>query len=272
MIDERATLHVVFGMAAAGSIREALTRTGRKERVIGCPDDLSFGPINPPSADLRRTWAASFLNYEFDEVIGMAETFWADATAPDILPIAWVCRSNAGEHASFLEFVWRMSGRCFDLIDATGIEVASLRHPFNTYRPWSLGVIAPDQIIASALERRRAAFPREQAEAAKSRWSDLRAENAPFRVLREGRLVSAPLTCFDGFLEQYASTEWQKAARLIGETMGRMQLELVPQGQSPSDMVLFGRMIALGEAGVLDVEGNGPHMRDYRVRRRNRPA
>lgn len=165
-----------------------------------------------------------------------------------------------------------MAGRPFDIIDATGIEVVSLRRPGHTYRPWSLGVIAPDEIIASALETRRAAFPREQAEAANSRWSDLREDNAPFRVVREGRLVSAPLTCFDGFLEQNASTEWQKAARLIGETMGRTQLELVPQGQSPSAIVLFGRMIALGEAGVLDVEGDGPHMRDYRVRRRNRPA
>ncbi len=76
MTDESATLHVVFGMAAAGSIREALTSAGRRERVIGCPDDLSFGPINPPSSDLRRPWAAFFLNYEFDETVGMAEIFW----------------------------------------------------------------------------------------------------------------------------------------------------------------------------------------------------
>lgn len=265
-LDWRASLHVVFGQSAAGSIREALRSVGRLEGVIGCPDDLSFGPINPPDIDLRRDWAGTVLNLEYDEVASIADAFWTAATSADVLPVAWVCSTCAIEQAGFLEFVWRMADRSFDIVDATGIEVPTLRSPWQAFRPSSLGVILPEQIVASGLPDRQRPYSLDRASASTALWGELREQNAPFRVVKGGRLVSAPVTVFDTYLEQNASLDWQVAARLVGNTMWNL-LNLAPDPQCVSDMVLFGRMIALGETGALDVEGSGPSMRDYRVRR-----
>ncbi len=263
------TVHVAFGEAAAGGISEALELVGRHERVLGLPDDLSFGPIDPPNLDLRRTWAKSVLHHDYDQyqwLRGAAETFWTDATADQASPVVWVCRTYAAEQAGFLEFIWRMGGRGFDIVDATDVEVPSRHDPNRSLRPWALGLLTGEQIVSAGLIDQRAAFPQGEAQSARARWSELRRENAPFRVIRDGRLVSAPLSYFDEFLLKYASSDWQKATRLVGETMGRM-VDLEPPGQSPGDHVLFGRMVALGKAGLLQVEGSGPQMRDYRVRK-----
>jgi hypothetical protein len=50
------TLHVVCGDSAAGLLRQALRKAGRQERVLAFPDNLSFGPINPPDVGLRLEW------------------------------------------------------------------------------------------------------------------------------------------------------------------------------------------------------------------------
>ena len=254
-------------MSAAASIRGALAGVDGPARIIGSPDDLSFGPIDPPSPELRQKWASINLPCDYEEVVSAAELFWAEATALDATPVAWVCTTDAQEHAGFLEFVWRMAGRPFDLVDATGIEGPASPGQDGPSRPWSLGVMRSQDIVASRLVDRKSACTPERADKARTTWLKLRKDNAPFRIVKSGHLVSAPLEYYDVFLEKHSVKDWQKAARLIGETMGYLEIGLDPRGQSPSDMVLFGRMLALGEAGVLDVEGSGPEMRDYRVRR-----
>jgi len=257
-------LHVVFGMSAAGSVRRALELKDCREEVIGFPDDLSFGPINPPSPDIRSAWIGSVLGFDFEDVTQMAELFWQEVAAPERTPVVWVCRNDAREYAGFLEFIWRMAGRSFDLVDATEIEVAWQRKPPSP--PWSLSIMNPEDFTASGLLDRKSTIRLEQIETFTKIWRDLRNENAPFRVMKEGRLTSAPLTCYDAYLEKSATEDWQIAARLIGETMSHMLLGLQPQGQCPSDLVLFSRMLALGKAGIFELEGAGPSVRDYRVR------
>ncbi|MGO9359798.1 MAG: DUF1835 domain-containing protein [Xanthobacteraceae bacterium] len=56
-------LHVVFTAAGAESLRAALKTEGRKERVVCLLDDLSFGPINPPDPDVRKTWVETELGF-----------------------------------------------------------------------------------------------------------------------------------------------------------------------------------------------------------------
>ena len=100
---------------------------------------------------------------------------------------------------------------------------------------------------------------------ASAQWCRLREENAHLRIVRAGSLVSAPLTHFDAFLIDQAMPEWEVAARLIGRTMTSLAYDMKPPGQSPGDIVLFGRILALGESGMLDVIGPGPGVRDYKV-------
>jgi hypothetical protein len=125
----------------------------------------------------------------------------------------------------------------------------------------------PEEIVASSLRNRRRPYTSAEGEAAVATWARLRAENAPLRVIRDGRLTSAPLSHFDDALVAQAFPDWEVAARFVGRVIHRLSFEVDTPGQGVGDVVLFGRMLALGDAGDLDVRGPGPGMRDYEVRR-----
>ena len=58
---DKTTLHVVFTMSAAGTIRQAFAKIGCADRVIGFMDNLSFGPIDAPGASARQEWVRQSL-------------------------------------------------------------------------------------------------------------------------------------------------------------------------------------------------------------------
>ena len=259
-----ADVHVVFGTSRAGSIRDGLRLLGCQDRVIGLPSDLSFGPVDPPDAVRRREWMRSVLRCPPCEMPDEAEEPWLEATAACPRPVFWACMSDAAEQACFLAFASRRDGHAFDLVDATGLDYVTVRGARN---PWSIGVMSPEDIVASGLlEKRRPLAPCET-EAAVAQWSPLRREDAPLRIVRDGRLVSAPLEHFDTVILAQASPTHEVAARLIGRTMGYLTDQVEPSGQSPNHVVLFGRILALGATGALDVRGPGPGLRDYLVAR-----
>ena len=257
------TVHVAFGPSRAESIRIALRKRGCEARVVGLPSALNFGPIDPPDPDVRQAWIRSVLRCEPADDQREDEAPWTEVTSARVHPIYWVCRSDAGEHACFLEFAFRMAGRPFDIVEATGLDFVT-RDGVPT--PWSLGLLRPEDIIASGLGERRRPFSQTESEAAFAAWLQLRRENAPLRIVRDGRLVSAPVTTFDACLIEQSAPEWEVVAKLIGRAMEHLSFGMDPPGQSPGDTVLFGRVRALADAGLLDIAGVGPGMRDYEVR------
>lgn len=261
------TLHVVFNMSAAGDLRQALGRLGRRERVIGFPDNLSFGPIDPPSAPLRQAWIGYELGYDFEEVVQMADLFWAEATSPDALPVAWVSRHDAAEYCGFLEFIWRIGDTPFRVVDFAGLEYANLRGEPVVAR--SLGVIPAHAIAAAGLPDRQMMLSQEATEAYRQAWRRLRLENAPLRIVDETGLVSAPITYFDDVVRSCATDQWRHGHQVVGEAM--MKAWDGPAGYRPSDFVIWGRVRSLGKAGVLEIEGDRSDMRETRVRR-SQPA
>jgi hypothetical protein len=156
-----------------------------------------------------------------------------------------------------------MAGRPFDIVDATGLEVAT-QNGIST--PRSLGAMRVEDIVASGVRSRQREFTRAESDAAFSAWSSLRHENAPLRIIRDGRLVSAPLTQFDALLVSQATSQWTVAARIIGLAMQQLSLNVDGPGQNPGDLFPFGRLLALNDKGDLDVRGIGRGMRDYEVR------
>ncbi|MCJ2013200.1 DUF3658 domain-containing protein [Methylobacterium sp. J-076] len=257
------TVHVMAGVSSAETIRDALRSQGCDARVIGLPSGLNVGPIDPPDPDVRQRWIRTVLRCDPRDDCREPEEPWAEATSPAVHPVYWVCMSDAAEQASFLEFAFRMAGRPFDIIDATGLAVVTRD---GIRRPWSLGMMRREDIVASGLKDRRRVLPRAECEAAAATWAQLRRENAPLRVVRDGHLVSAPLTQFDAALTSQARADWEVAARVIGRTLHHLSAALDPPGQGVSDIVLFGRLQSLGDAGDLAIRGPGPGLRDYEVR------
>lgn len=262
------TIHVVFSVSVAATLRSALPLLDSAERVIGLADSLSVGPIDPLDPNARRAWAHSALRMGsisrdgLDRELVKWEHAWAEATAPGIDPVFWVCRSSPAEHACFLAFAARMQDRSFDIIDATDLDFTTAD---GVRSPWCLGVMRAQDIVASGLYARRRPLSPEERRAASEAWSQLQRENAPFRIVQDGRLVSAPLTHYDARLVGQASQDWENAARLIGRMMTLCWD--APSGDGTDDAALFARMLALGEMGLLEIAGPGPDMRDYQVRR-----
>ncbi|WP_374546633.1 DUF3658 domain-containing protein [Rhodoblastus sp.] len=254
------TVHICFNASAAQSIKQALATIGCAERVIGFLDDLSFGPVFPAGSAPREEWVQEWLGYEWGEVAHAANQFWTEAASPGILPVAWVSRHDASEYSAFLEFIRRRADSPFRVIDATDIEFA-WRGRQGTSVPRSLGILTPAKIVeARLLERQRMLNPNEIAFYVEE-WRRLTRENAPLRVVDGPRLVSAPITFFDDAIVSCASDDWKKAALIIGETM----CELIDN--RVSDLLLWARVCALGEEGVLELRGDLSHMHGTFARR-----
>ena len=264
MAEEEEAVHVASSESAAGTLRKALPLLGSTERVIGLPDSLSVGPIDLPDLNVRQAWSRSKLRNTIDVDPAEVEKAWADATAPNMRPVFWVCLRSPMEHACFLAFASRLGGRSFDIVDATDIEH---RSGSVAGRLRALAQLRPHEIVASRVYETRRALSAEELSAASMRWAELRRENAPFRIVKDGRLVSAPLTHYDALLVEQASPDWEIAARLIGRMFDKLFSLDALAGEGTSDVVLFGRMLALGGTGALEITGLGPGMRDYQVRR-----
>ncbi|MCJ2074049.1 DUF1835 domain-containing protein [Methylobacterium sp. J-030] len=266
MTDAAETIHVAWGVSRAESVREALRLQGCAERVIALSHALTVGPIASLDGQARRAWLAANTRDDDEDRPDQVdlEAPWAEATAAGIHPVFWVCRTDAAEHACLLAFAARMAGRPFDIVDATGFDFTD----FSQVSPiWSLGQLRPGEIVASGLGRRRRPFARAERDAAAAAWAQLRRENAPLRILRDGRLVSAPLTQFDAVLVRQAAPDREPLIALVARTLRHLDAALDPPGQGCSHELLFARILALGRAGKLEVTGPGPGMRAYAVRR-----
>ncbi|MEN3237857.1 DUF3658 domain-containing protein [Methylobacterium ajmalii] len=259
-------VHVAWGAARADSVRQALRMQGRAERVIALTHVLDVGPIEPFDPEARRIWFAENTrpDDEPDEVPTDPESPWAEATDPGVFPVCWVCPTDAAEHACFLRFVTRMAGRPFDVVEVIGSDFP---RPGAASPVWSLGQLRPEEIVAADLGGRRRPFTEAENEAATARWAKLRRENAPLRIVRDGYLVSASLTHFDDVLTGFATGEWELLIKLVARVLGHLDDGSDQPGQGCSYKLLFARILALGQAGALEVSGPGPGMRDFKVRR-----
>ncbi|MBY6240434.1 DUF3658 domain-containing protein [Methylosinus sp. Sm6] len=266
-IGDKPSTHVIFNMSAAGSVRQAFSRIGRHEHVLGFPDNLSFGPIDPPSARLRHAWIENELGLDFGEVIQMADQFWAEAASSAALPVVWVSRLDAAEYSGFLEFVWRRGAAPFRVIVFTGLEYAN--NGGTIIAAASLGLVPPDHIVEARLFDRQKVLRPDKIEVFREMWRRLRQENAPLRVVDETGLVSAPITHFDDAIVSCTSCDWQKGALVVATTMSKLNAR--PLDRWPSDLLLWARVRALGEAGILEITGDGTEMRSTLVRRSEAP-
>ena len=154
---------MTWGVSRAETVRDALRSQGCEARAIALPSVLNYGPVDPPDPDVRQAWIRTVLRCDPDDDQRELEQPWADATSAGVRPVYWVCMTDAAGQASLLEFAFRMAGRPFDLVDATGLDVVT-RHGIR--KPWSLGIMRREDIIGSGLKDKRRAFSRAECGAA----------------------------------------------------------------------------------------------------------
>src|SRR6266700_2012284 len=215
--------HFVFTPSGAGCLVQALRKAGRDDQVIACFDDLSFGPIDPADPSVRAEWVEKELGRTgWNEVSSRSERLWDETRFPSNRKVAWLSRRSAMEYAGFLEWLWRLGDVPCEVVDLSEVTI-SHRPEHAPPRPpalaMSLGILSPDIMRRDKLWDLAAPLPKAAQERYRDLWQQLRAENAPLRVVEGDKLVSAPISFFDSVLMSHVTDKWQKVSRIVGEAM-----------------------------------------------------
>lgn len=252
-------LHVVPTSSAGGSLIQAIRTTGRTDHVISFRDDLSCGPIDSDDADARRRWWASM----FDDRDIDLDRFWRRVMSTTDRLVVWFGRHSAQEYAFFLALADRLGERPYDIIDVTGLQLPRTRPGGSPElsRPKQAVSLIGEEELALLLGTEHTVTSQEREDAVLL-WRRLKAENAPFRIVTNSGLTSAPADVFDELLLKRATKEWRKVARVIGETMGYAVEPYLQVG----DMMLLTRVVSLIEQGKLLARGDPWLMRNCEVR------
>lgn len=260
-------MHILFGDSAAGCLRQALAKVEREDRVTCLSDSFEFGPINPPDAMARARWVDEELGVaNWHEVAMQTETAIAASLAGGIRPIAWLSRRDAHWYAGFLEWLSRLDDAPCDVIDLTDLMVRG-RTRNEKPAPPSLAIspstLDPDQIVEAGLFDMSTPLASSARNQYRALWRDLRAENAPLRIVGSEGLVSVPITFFDPVVVSSATSDWRKMARVLGEALVQSwEGDLRPVG----DLVLAARIRVLAECGHLEWRADLFEMRHCEIR------
>jgi hypothetical protein len=253
-------LHIAPGYSAGGSLEAALRDAGLNDAVVKWPDDLNAGPINPGNPEQRDAW----WDYGDWDLAGRLQAFWQRVETTDDRLIVWFGRHSASELAFFLNWADRLGSRPYDIVDVTGVEFPSARPGPGTPPTWrakSAFILNADQ-VRSLLGSERPILAGEALKAQK-RWTVLKLENAPFRIVTDKGLASAPIDHFDPLLLEQAGSDWRKVAYVVGMTLGQNSEPYYQVG----DTMLLRRLVALIDAGRLEADANPWEMQVCRVRR-----
>jgi hypothetical protein len=244
------TLHIAPGDSVGGSLVEAIRDAGLNDEVLRFRDDLSCGPFDSNEPSARAIWWSQF--YEEFEVDDTLADFWQRVANTDDRLVLWFGRHSARELAFFLAWVDRLRQRPYQVIDVTGQRLPYTARDGSTQlsEPAQAASIVSTEGLRSLLGTERLITSQERDENAQS-WRRLRNENAPFRVITDVGLRSAPIHHFDTLILAHATAEWQKQGRLIGTVM----VEDWPYLQV-GDLMLRMRVVALVEAGKLLTDGD----------------
>jgi hypothetical protein len=245
-------LHVIIGDSAGGSVRKALELAGSPDEIAIFIDGLSFGPVDYPDLQARKVWMERELGMTgFDRIIAHSGPFWDRVLSGTRQPVLWFSGRSAMEYSGFLECLWRLGDSPCSVLDVTDMDIRTRPklNPERTYKAIYVGLLSHDAILENDLLNKAMPITKEQRQHYHVLWSQLRAENAPFRVVSENGLASAPITYFDELIRLCITKEWQKSARVIGEALGKEYLSGYAQ---TGDLVLFSRLCTLVELGLVE--------------------
>jgi hypothetical protein len=262
-------LHICFSESGAGLLRESLRKAGRREAVIALPDDLRYGPIDPPDPEVRRAWMLRELSLTGRETAwlpGDVEGFWRLSLGFEGRRVVWTTRRRLDEHLGCLEWNWRTAGCGFDLADLTDVPWPLEREggwPSGP-PPMSIQSIGPDAFDLASLDREARPPSPEVCDELLELWRTLRAENAPLRVPDGDGARSAPLTHYDESLLADVPETWTPIGRVVG-----LFSAILHGWDHPPAFLIGTRVRALVAAGKLEGRGELGDLGDGQIRKVN---
>jgi len=260
-------LHIVFGESAGGTLRLALRQASRDDEVLSFNDDLSFGPIDPPTPIARAAWTRSELYFPYAATAALADSldrFWQKARSAQ-KRVVWFSRRTGLEYCGFLELVSQLGRRSYKVVDLTDVQILYSTHGGRRVNRaiLSLAELSPDLVCANALWDRAVPLSAVERRRYRRSWRRLRRENAPFRVIKGDIVISASAEIYDDMLLSCLTADWRGAAHIIGGAIGR---SIDDPGLQAGDLVLFGRLRKLIDAGKIEARSDLSTLRSCEVR------
>ena len=237
-------VHAVFGLSAGGHVVQLLHLAGRPDdRVIALGDELDLGAIDRIDGESRHRSMCELLGDNVWEAPVRIDAFWSEVASSERCVVGWVNRRNATQHAGLLELVRRRGDAPLEIIDVTDVVF-----PGGGKQPLDIGSAAPALSIELELLDTAAPLSVSARSSYAQTWAQLRAENAPLRIVDNATLVSAPVTHYDTRLVSAVAPKWQSA----GWVLGRWYRGFRP----PNICFVLSRFAALVAAGQLEGEGD----------------
>ncbi|MFN5882070.1 MAG: DUF3658 domain-containing protein [Burkholderiales bacterium] len=248
-------LHLVSGDSAAGTLRAASAVFGLPGSVVGFSDDLTQGPLgdlaardryvrellkNDPEFDPEKEQpfrALSTVLNRLDQCPIDSVVIWTGLNVNDEIFLAMLCRRLAGRSVPITRIV---------------VPAVDDRSYVGMHTPQSLArLFETRQLVTSAEQVLRARD-----------FDRLCARGGMLRRLEGSQVIDVPLSFYDPVLLTICSSDWQPAAQVVGQAMGRSDaLNLM------GDAFFTARLQALIDAGQIEARGPRERLRGLSVRR-----
>ncbi|MGY8622387.1 DUF1835 domain-containing protein [Bacillus safensis] len=273
-------IHIIFGAAAAGSLKQAIREMKQKQidDVIAFDDIYSIGPLlhlhEHEGQANRIEWLRNVMSNEFgyfDDMVNdqhrMLQQIKEIKAGSRIL--IWT-GSNAHEQIGLLYAVYLLKEKrvelsvinittAFDQLFNTNTRRMILRHS---------GEIASEK-FKILYESKSHIHPvtKEERERLQNEWLSLAKENHTLRIWQKGQVIIVPEDEFDAYLVKMAKRLHQSAPeeeyivtpRLIGEVIGHLD-------QYIGDDFIEYRLKTLIDQGMFDMKGKRTSMRYYSIK------
>ncbi|TDK61779.1 DUF1835 domain-containing protein [Bacillus salipaludis] len=274
------TVHILFGISAAGTFKMVLKEMGdyNTEKVISFWDMFSLGPImqlhHENGKEARFDWMKNIIPNEYGEFEEYKQKFQEVINQIISIPegasiIVWVSE-NAHEQTGlrFVLHLLKESNNDVSIINTTKVYNELFQKRKVKYTVLHSGEI-PNEKFKKIYEQSKTEPPLTQHEREDygREWLLLSENQETLRIWRNGKIQCVPENYFDEFIIGRAkklhgkrnNKEFIKSVRLIGEVLGHLD-------QFIDDSFLEYRLKKLIEMGCFEAEGSLKAMRLYSVR------
>ncbi|MGB5824478.1 MAG: DUF1835 domain-containing protein, partial [Proteocatella sp.] len=260
-------VHIVFGDSAAGTLRYFFKSNQNefKGQIINFIEELSVGPINGIDTDAgfkkRIQWfkemlkAVSVYDY-FEDVEKMfVDTYDSIKNLDPASKVVIWHGANADNQIALRCLAQMLKNEELYEVNVSESYIEDSRN--NLYSPRSLAECAPEKIEKLLPTMKK--LENEKRNNLKTDWALLAASKEELRILVDGIVVGVDESYYDDEILSNCTPDFRKAARVIGDTMGRSE-------QLVSDTYIDYRVRKLIEIGKLEYRGKLESMRDFEIR------
>ncbi len=260
-------VHIVFGDSAKGTLRYFLSHHQNEWQgeIINFGGDYSVGPISEmdTKAGMRKRieWIrALFKSVVFEECFEDFEGYLLEPVhaieyiESDTKVVIWH-GENTNEQVGLRYVLSLLKNKHLYEVNVSDSYVNNQYG--GQYKPRNVAECSPE--VVGSLMNTIKKIETDKQKNLLHEWQTLRMTKENLRILKDGKIIGVDETFYDDALLANCTSEFQKAAKIVGMTMGHSE-------QFVGDTYLDDRVRKLIEAGKLEYQGEFRELRLFDIR------